>query len=291
MRVRLKMIKVKDLSYQYSDNSKLTLKNINFQINEGDIFGFLGPSGAGKSTTQKILFGLLKGHSGSVSIMGKEISEWDSSIYEKIGVSFELPNHYTNLTAKENLDYFSSLYSAKCNNTMDVLRWVGLEEDADKKIKNFSKGMKIRLNVARSIIHKPKILFLDEPTSGLDPVNARMIKDLILKLRDEGATIFITTHNMSVADELCDYVGFITDGEIKIIDSPADLKKSFGRRDITVSFKEGKVITEKEFPIDGLGVNKAFLDLLNSGKRIEGIHSQETTLEDIFIRVTGEELV
>ena len=285
------MIKVNDLSYKYSTNSKLTLKGISFKIDKGEIFGFLGPSGAGKSTTQKILFGLLKNYLGSVSLMGKEISEWDSTIYEKIGVSFELPNHYMNLTAKENLDYFSSLYSVECNNTLDVLSWVGLMEDGDKKIKNFSKGMKIRLNVARSILHKPKILFLDEPTSGLDPVNARMIKDLILRLRDEGATIFVTTHNMSVADELCNQVAFITDGEVRLIDSPEALKKSYGKRNITVSFKKGKEIMKKEFPIEGLGINKVFIDLLNSGNEIESIHSQETTLEDIFIRVTGEELV
>lgn len=284
------MIKVKNLVFQYSDNNKQTLKGIDFQIKKGEIFGFLGPSGAGKSTTQKILFGLLKDYDGEVIIMGKEIREWNSSIYEKIGVSFELPNHYPNLTAGENLDYFITLYESDCYTSKEVLEMVGLEEDINKKVKNFSKGMKIRLNLARSILHKPEILFLDEPTSGLDPVNARMVKNLIIKLRDEGATIFITTHNMSVADEMCDEVAFITDGKLRVIDQPQTLKKFYGKREVVVQCSNGNDDVSEVFPLDNLADNEAFIRFLGRGERIESIHSQETTLEDVFIQVTGEEL-
>lgn len=284
------MIKVDELNYQYSDNKIKTLHGISFEIKEGEIFGFLGPSGAGKSTTQKILFGLLKDYEGSVKIMDKEISEWDNSIYEKIGVSFELPNHYTNLTAKENLDYFKSLYTNDCYTSKAVLEMVGLEDDLNKKVKNYSKGMKIRLNVARSILHKPKILFLDEPTSGLDPVNARMIKDLILKLRAEGATVFITTHNMTVADELCDQVAFITEGKLRVVESPEKLKKSYGKREVVVQCSLASERLKNTFPLEDLGDNQEFIDFLKSGNRVEYIHSQETTLEDVFIQVTGKEL-
>ena len=285
------MISVKGLSYTYHDNTDKTLKDISFEIEKGEIFGFLGPSGAGKSTTQKVLFGLLKGYEGSVKLLEKEIADWGSDLYQMIGVSFELPNHYTNLTAKENLEYFSELYDGEGHKVNEVLSWVGLENDADKRIKNYSKGMKVRLNVARSILHKPKVLFLDEPTSGLDPVNAKIVKDLILRLRDEGATVFITTHNMTVADELCDRVAFITDGSIRIQDNPGKLKKEFGRRVIRVTYDREGNLGAHEYDMDNIGENEDFFDLLRSIDRMESIHSQETTLEDVFIRVTGEELV
>ncbi len=284
------MIKVNKLSFTYPGNRKETLHDLSFEIKAGEIFGFLGPSGAGKSTTQKILFGLLKYYQGSIEIMDKEIKTWDSQIYEQIGISFELPNHYSNLTAMENLDYFKSLYTGNCYDPLEVLTWVGLEDAAQVRVQNYSKGMKIRLNVARSILHKPKILFLDEPTSGLDPVNAKMVKDLVLKLRDEGATVFVTTHNMIVADELCDQVAFITDGAIRAIDSPQVLKKKYGKRSVVVDYQKDEKVLDKEFMLDGLGKNSAFIDLLSTASSIEAIHSQETTLEDIFIRITGEGL-
>ncbi|MEO1286423.1 MAG: ABC transporter ATP-binding protein [Chloroflexota bacterium] len=251
----------------------------------------LGPSGAGKSTTQKILIGLLKDYGGNISVMGREVCDWGQDYYEHVGVSFELPNHYLKLTALENLKYFQSLYSGETNDLMYLLERVGLAEDADKKVDDYSKGMKIRLNVARSLIHKPKVLFLDEPTSGLDPVNARNIKDFILDLRQQGTTVFVTTHNMSVADELCDRVAFITNGNISLIDAPSTLKKQYGKRNVEVEYLNGaREVQCREFPLDNLGNNSEFTNLLQSASRIETIHTQETTLENIFIEVTGQEL-
>jgi fluoroquinolone transport system ATP-binding protein len=174
---------------------------------------------------------------------------------------------------------------------MAVLAWVGLDQDAGKKVAEYSKGMKIRLNVARSLIHAPKVLFLDEPTSGLDPTNARKIKDLVLDLRRQGTTVFVTTHDMTVADQLCDRVAFITAGKISVIDAPSALKKRFGKRNVRVEYRNGTDTSRlEEFPLDGLGENDAFLALLRSADRLETIHSQETTLENIFIEVTGQEL-
>lgn len=285
------MIKVNKLTYTYPNAKQETLHGLNFEIAEGEIFGFLGPSGAGKSTTQNILIGLLKEYGGAIQVMNREMSEWGQDYYEHVGVSFELPNHYLKLTALENLKYFQSLYSNATLNPLEVLEWVGLRDDADKKVADFSKGMKIRLNVARSLIHKPKVLFLDEPTSGLDPVNARNIKDLVLDLRSQGTTVFVTTHDMMVADELCDRVAFITAGNIAVIDEPTTLKKQFGKRNVQVEYLNGASdILHQEFPLDGLGNNGAFIDLLQSVSRVETIHTQETTLEKIFIEVTGQEL-
>ena len=286
------MISVQNLTYTYPGAKQETLHGLNFEIAEGEIFGFLGPSGAGKSTTQKILIGLLKEYGGHVQVMNREVSQWGHDYYEYVGVSFELPNHYLKLTALENLSYFQSLYSGQTLDPMEVLSWVGLKEDADKRVSEYSKGMKVRLNVARGLLHKPKVLFLDEPTSGLDPVNARQIKDVILELRHRGTTVFVTTHNMMVADELCDRVGFITAGKISVIDAPSVLKKQYGKRNVRVEYLNGlQEIQHQEFPLDGLGDNREFINLLKSAHHIETIHTQETTLENIFIEVTGEELI
>jgi len=285
------MITVKNLTYTYPGANKETLHGLNFEIAEREIFGFLGPSGAGKSTTQKILIGLLKKYGGSIQVMGHEVSTWGQDYYEHVGVSFELPNHYLKLTALENLNYFRSLYSGETLDPLELLSWVGLADDVDKRVSEYSKGMKIRLNVARSFIHKPKVLFLDEPTSGLDPMNARKIKDLILRLREQGTTVFVTTHNMNVADELCDRVAFITQGNIRLIDAPSTLKKQYGVRNVQVEYLNGtQELASREFPLDGLGDNRDFINLLKSASRVETIHTQETSLENIFIEVTGQEL-
>ena len=285
------MIAVTDLTYTYPRGDTETLHSLSFEVAEREIFGFLGPSGAGKTTTQSILIGLLRGYGGSVRVMDRELRDWGQDYYEHLGISFELPNHYLKLTAIENLTHFRGLYSGDTVDPMEVLQWVGLEEDAQKRVSDFSKGMKVRLNVARSLIHRPRLLFLDEPTNGLDPVNARRIKDLVLDLRGRGTTVFVTTHDMGVADELCDRVAFITAGRITVIDAPAVLKKRHGQRAVRVEYLDDAAdIVHRDFPLDGLIENPEFVALMRSGSRIETIHTQESTLDNIFIEVTGQEL-
>ena len=206
------MINVKDLNFTYTGTTEPAIKNISFAVQPGEIFGFLGPSGAGKSTTQKILFRLLQGYHGSVQVFGRDLHEWGYDYYEQVGVSFEMPNHYTKLTALENLRYFGALYQGPVLKPEMLLELVGLKDDGDLLVSQFSKGMKNRLSVARSLVNDPKLLFMDEPTAGLDPVNARKIKDLIKAQKDAGKTVFLTTHDMTIADELCDRVAFIFDG-------------------------------------------------------------------------------
>lgn len=282
------MIDVAQLVFSYPGAADAAVRSIDFHVADGEIFGFLGPSGAGKSTTQKILIGLLAPYSGSAQVLGREVRGWGPAFYEEIGISFELPNHYQRLTARENLVHFASLYSGRTRPPREVLEWVGLEHDADKRVAEFSKGMKIRLNVARALVHHPKVLFLDEPTSGLDPVNAKRVKELVLRLRDEGTTVFLTTHDMMVADQLCDRVGFITNGELSVVDSPSALKKRYGTRNVVVEHGAGER-TRTEFPLDGLADDVEFQRILRE-EHIEAMHSQETTLENVFIEVTGESL-
>lgn len=282
------MIEVKNLVYQYPRNNNPTVKDISFKINEGEIFGFLGPNGAGKSTTQKILIKLLSGYNGEIKILNTDLKKSGNKIYANIGVCFELPNHYLKLTALENLQFFTVFYGVKKSRLLELLEIVGLQDDSNTKVERFSKGMKMRLNFIRSLAHNPQILFLDEPTSGLDPVNARKIKDIIIEQKKQGKTIFITTHNMHDADELCDRVAFIVDGKLKIIDSPKNMKQFGGQRTVNVEYENGTVIS-KDFSLKGLADNLEFLDVLRKN-HIRSIHSQEATLEDIFIKLTGKNL-
>lgn len=281
------MIEVSQLTYTYPKAASPTLKGLDFKIAEGEIFGFLGPSGAGKSTCQKILYRIMSGYSGEIRVKGKDLKQWGSDYFARIGVGFELPNHYGKLTAVENLKLFAAFYlQENCIPIPQLLEMVGLEADGNKKIDSYSKGMKMRLNFIRAIQHSPDILFFDEPTSGLDPGNARKIKEHILDLRRQGKTIFITTHDMTTADELCDRVAFIVNGELIVTDEPSSLKLEHGKEVVKVELRNGEF---EEFPTLGLGQNTGFLNFIRE-EEILRIHTQEATLERVFLDVTGKKL-
>lgn len=279
------MFKVDNLRFTYPKNKEETLKGLSFDIKKGEIFGFLGPSGAGKSTTQKILIKLLENYEGIISYNEKNIAELDDSFFEEIGVSFEMPIHFSKMTAMENIQFYLKLYK-KNHDVEALMKRLGLWEDRDKMVSEYSKGMKIRLNFVRAMLNSPQMLFLDEPTNGLDPANAMILKDMIKEFRSQGGTVFITSHIMADIDQLCDRVAFIVDGQIKEMDSPRNLKIKYGKRTMKLEYKEKGKTVGVEFPLDHIGQNDAFIELLRT-KEIETLHSGETTLEDIFIQVTG----
>ncbi len=283
------MIKVEKLEFTYPKSKTKAVNGVDFQIKKGEIFGFLGPNGAGKSTTQKIIVGLLKGYSGNVEILGKNLNSWRKDLYEKIGVCFELPNHYQKLSAFENLELFSSFYTRRTLKPTELLKLVELEKDADRRVATFSKGMRTKLNFARSLVNNPEVLFLDEPTTGLDPVSSRLIKNIIKQKKKEGTTIFLTTHNMTDADELCDRVGFIVDGKLVLVKNPKELKISHGKKIVKIEYLKDNELLSQEFDLNKLWSNTAFMNLLKSGT-VQTIHTAEATLEDIFIKVTGRRL-
>lgn len=281
------MIQVQDLIYTYPGAIAPTLKGLNFEVEKGAIFGFLGPSGAGKSTAQKVLYKILKGYKGHVIVRDKELDTWDKSYFDDIGVGFELPNHYLKLTAVENLKLFGSFYDkSRLIPVDDLFKRVGLEEEMDKPVEAYSKGMKMRLNFIRAIQHDPEILFFDEPTAGLDPVNAKNIRNQIRELKDRGKTVFITTHSMHTADELCDQVAFIADGSIRIIDTPSNLKRQYGKAAVLVRTESQG---DREFPLKNLGSNADFLQYLKNNT-IRSIRTLEASLDEVFIEVTGKSL-
>lgn len=278
---------VRDLHFRYPASGEDTIKGITFDVHEGEIFGLLGPSGAGKSTTQKILVKLLDRYRGSVRYFGRDLREIDNSYYEEIGVGFEMPVHFTKLTALENMQFFAGFYKNTAD-IRDLMERVGLWEYRDIKVGEYSKGMKVRLNFVRAMLNNPKVLFLDEVTNGLDPANARIIKDMIAEFRDRGGTVFLTTHLMNDVEHLCDRVAFCVSGKLVEISTPRDLKLKYGKREVKVEYRDNGALKTAVFLLDGIGSNEDFLTLLKTAD-IETIHSGETTMEDIFITVTGVE--
>jgi len=280
------MIQVKNLAFSYTKHP--FMEDINFEVSKGEIFGFLGPSGAGKSTLQKVLTGLISNYTGTAIVNGVESKCHNDNFYENIGVDFEFPSLYEKLTARQNLQFFGSLYSKKLRSHDELLSMVGLQIDADKKVSDYSKGMKSRLNFIKALLHNPDILFLDEPTSGLDPSNSRDMKNIILEEKAKGKTIILTTHNMIDATELCDRVAFIVDGKIKALDSPHHLIMSKGATKLKYTYVDG---SEKygECFLNKTAEDEKLKALLKSNQ-ITSIHSSEPTLNDIFIEVTGRVL-
>lgn len=284
------MINVENLFYSYTKDENYAVKDVSFEVERGEVFGFLGPSGAGKSTTQGVLTGLLPMQKGNAVVAGYNMKNPSRKMFNNIGVSFEQSNIYGKLSAIENLDFYKKLFDIPTLDSLSLLKMVGLDHVANKRASTFSKGMKHRLTFVRSMLNNPELWFLDEPTTGLDPAIANQIKDVIKEKNREGTTIFLTTHNMFIADELCHRVGFIIDGELKLIDSPRNLKLQYGERFVEVEYREEDNLKKETLSLikeeDRLKLN----DIINQGN-IEMMHTKEATLEEIFIKVTGRGLL
>lgn len=203
---------------------------ISFEVRRGELFGFLGPNGAGKTTTQRMLTGVLKPDSGVIHIMGFDLLRNPFDAKMLAGVVPEMSNVYIGLSAWDNLMLMGELYAVpkrrRQQKAVELLELFGLLDRKDQKTKGFSKGMKQRLILAMAMIHEPELLFLDEPTSGLDVQSARLIRDLIRELNQKGVTVFLTTHNIEEANQMCDRVAIINSGEIAAIDRPENLRNT-----------------------------------------------------------------
>jgi len=281
------MISVQNLAFSYTDVP--FVHDISFEVRGGEILGFLGPSGAGKSTLQKIMIGMLKHYQGSVQVDGQEVRCQRRDFYERIGIDFEFSTLYEKLTARQNLDFFGSLYRGPVQEPDALLAAVGLLPSAGQKVAEYSKGMKSRLNFIKAILHDPDLLFLDEPTSGLDPTNAQRIKQMILEEKAKGKTIILTTHNMQDATELCDRVALIVDGEMRALDTPRNLIMRKAVAEVAYTYLEDG--QEKTAVCDIHATQSdALLNRLIAENRLLTIHSREQTLGDVFMEITGRVL-
>jgi ABC-2 type transport system ATP-binding protein len=304
-------IEVTNLTKYYGDF--LAVDGINFAVEQGEVFGFLGPNGAGKTTTQRMLTTLLAPTSGQILIDGHDLAHDAYLAKRKMGLVPEESNVYTELTAWHNLMFTARLYRVPLQKrekrARQLLQDFGLWEKRDIRVEDFSKGMRRRLSIAMAIIHKPALLFLDEPTPGLDAQSARAIRHLIRQMNAEGTSIFLTTHQIEEANQLCDRVAIIHHGEIAAIDTPEKLKATFQRtQSVEVAF---------DTPLDSPDL-KALPGVYTQVKagdkwrlytqepstllphliryaegedvRIVSLNTLAPSLEDVFLEITGQEM-
>ncbi|MGR6906852.1 ATP-binding cassette domain-containing protein [Lysinibacillus sp. BSL11] len=279
------VIEVQNLKKTF--NNETALQDVSFTIKKGEIFGFLGPSGSGKTTTIKILTAQTDKSEGKVLLFGQPASIMKQSQNRKrFGILTDNSGLYTRLSIEENLLLYSNLYQLSHSAVKEALEFVNLYAERKKKISQLSKGMIQRVTLARAIMHKPELLFLDEPTSALDPVNTQHIYNGLRRLNDLGTTIFLTTHDMSEAEILCDRVAFLHRGKIRAIGAPKDLKKEFGIDSITVELKNGM----QEIIQNGAQDAEKLYQWMHSNE-VTRINTNEPTLGDIFMQITGSDLV
>lgn len=260
--------------------TKIALNKINFEIKEGEIFGFLGPSGSGKTTMINILTGQLVQDGGNSQLLGKDSYSLNSTDLEKIGIVSDKSGFYEKLSLEKNLLLYAKLYGVNLNRVDELLNKVGLLESKSILAEQLSTGMKQRMLLARALINQPKILFLDEPTSGLDPTTSKSIHELLVDLKENGTTIFLTTHDMNEATLLCDNLAFLNKGKLIEQGNPADIIQKYNtNKRIKIIYKN-----REERIFDFSELTKLNVDDIIS------IHSCEPTLEEIFIELTGEKL-
>jgi len=311
-------IEVNELTKLYGrpESGVLAVDHINFEVRQGEVFGFLGPNGAGKTTTQRMLTTLLKPTEGRIIIHGHDLAHDSYPVKRQMGLVPEESNVYTELTAWDNLMFTAQLYrvgrTERDERARELLETFGLWKKRDVKVENYSKGMRRRLSIAMAIIHKPALLFLDEPTPGLDAQSARAIQGLLRQLNAEGTTIFLTTHQIEEANQLCDRVAIINHGRIAAIDTPERLKAAFRRvQSVEVALEPSKGSEPVEgFPTlpgvttqvkmgdkwrlyteDPSALLLQVMDYARSNElRVVSLNTLGPSLEDVFLDITGQQV-
>ena len=272
------MITVEKITKRFGN--KTALNQIQFNVDKGEIFGFLGPSGAGKTTLINILTGQLKADEGTTRLLGKDTKDLTPEDLAHIGLVGDSSGYYEKLSLEKNLIVYAKIYGLPNSRVDEVLEQVGLLESKKTIAEKLSTGMRQRMFLARALLNRPELLFLDEPTSGLDPMTSKKIHRLLEELKAAGTTIFLTTHDMVEATELCDRISLLNQGDLVEIGTPRDIIQKYNKE------KRVKVIFR-----DHSEQVMAFEDLKDQDMRqVELIHSMEPTLEDIFIQLTGEKL-
>ena len=262
------------------------LQGISFSVNEGEIFGLLGPSGAGKTTLIRILTGQLVQTGGVAALMGQDTRHLTGHTRRSIGAMMDNLGLYDRFSVWENLAFYAQLYRAPKSRIDDLLQECGLYQARRTQTARLSKGMRGRLALARALLGGPRLLFLDEPTAGLDPGNAKKMWDLLQGARNQGLTIFLTTHNMVEAQQLCSRVALLFEGKIVELGAPGEICQKYNRHNrLRITLTGGEQVELEAGP----GSAKALCDYL-AANRIISIHSSEPTLEDVFLKLTGRGL-
>jgi ABC-2 type transport system ATP-binding protein len=304
------ILRVNDLTKSYGPT--LAVDHLSFEVKQGEVFGFLGPNGAGKTTTIRMMVGLTQPSSGTAWIAGRDILKEPVEVKETIGLVPETSNLYGELTSLENLIYQAELYGVarkeRKDRALQLLEEFGLKEHQEKPFQKLSRGLKRRLTIAAALIHRPRILFLDEPTTGLDVMSARGLRKLILDSKKKGLTIFLTTHYIPEAENLCDRIAIIVKGKIRMIDTPENIKAQAKETEI-LEIRLDRISEDLKGLLVSLdGVEKILIDenrlrfhtrrldqvtspiirsLEGHGAKIQSINTLTPSLEDAFVRITG----
>ena len=286
------------------------VRDVSFKVNKGEIFGILGPNGAGKSTTILMLTTLLRITSGTAKINDLDVVKNDSEVRNKIGIALQDTGIDNLLTARELFYTTARLWglskSKSKDRTEEMLNLVGLTEAADRRVKTYSGGMKRRLDLGLSLVHKPEVLFLDEPTTGLDPGSRRVLWDELKKLRDEGVTIILTTQYLEEADELANRISIIDEGLVVAEGTPDELKSSIGGDVITLTFRSNDDAIKAQTIIENSDIedNQIRVTVENGAEKIpnllnqlvskdinvQSVSANKPSLDDVFLKVTGYRL-
>jgi len=297
---------VKDFRPGFGLRPKRVLHGVSFSVRKGEIFGFVGPNGSGKTTTLKVLMGLIRPSSGSASILGSDVSE--TEFRHEIGFLPENPYFYTFLTAREILTFYAKLSGMaeprRGERVRELLEWVGLEHAADARLKTYSKGMLQRVGVAQALVHDPSVVFLDEPMSGLDPIGRKEIRDIVLRLRSEGKTVFMNTHILTDVEMICDRVAIIVKGQIRYQGIVEDfLDDDDMRSDVVLSHLPPdlaeRLDEEFEARMQGVGdrieihlrdkdVNRLLEKALAGGAEVVSVTQRRISLESIFLETVEQ---
>lgn len=302
------MIETQELTKSFGD--VLAVDRLSLRVEEGEVFGFLGPNGAGKTTTIRMLTALIKPTSGKSKVAGFEVGREDDEIRRNSGILTEAPGLYDRLTAERNLEFFARLYEVEDvkKQVESYLRMLGLWDRRQETAGTFSKGMRQKLVIARALLHEPKVLFLDEPTSGLDPEAAKLVRDFIGDLKREGRTIFMCTHNLAEADQLCDRIA-VFNTQLLALDTPSSLRRQlYGRSIVFHLAQEGSRFVEvvEKFPfVQGTNVldNKVVVNidepedqnpvlvraLVEAGADIQFVGEIRRSLEDVYLHLVQNE--
>ena len=275
-------IRITDVRHRFGEQE--VLKGIQLDVQKGEIFGLLGPSGAGKTTLINIMTGQLTPSAGHVEILGKKSTALSGEDYMQIGIMMDNFGLYERMSAFDNLKFYEMIDGRNSRKIMQILEYVGLKDAAKKKVSDLSKGMRNRLSFARVLLRSPRVMFLDEPTSGLDPMTVEAIHDLILREKEKGATIFLTTHNMHEAEKLCDHIALLNEGTIVEFGPPHEICRRYNhQKKLQIHLKDGSDLLLDHTPESG----EKIAELLRAGE-LETIHSTEPNLETVFMELTGK---
>jgi ABC-2 type transport system ATP-binding protein len=263
------------------------VNGLSLTVNEGELFGFLGPNGAGKTTTIRVLIGSQRPTSGNVRVAGFQIPAEFESVKQQFGYVPDTENHIEEFTGRENLELFARLYDMPMSTVDESLARLELSEAADVVVSAYSKGMRRKLLIAREIMHCPKILYFDEPTANLDAHSTELVRELLRQLASQGATIFLTTHNMEEVEQICDRVAILCRGKLVDCDTPTNFVTRHALRIVKAQFEQDGNVIRESLDLDLDDQRERLSEIIRNEKCVR-VHSQEFDFQDVFLKITGQ---